>query len=526
MKEKIIMEKSFIKSLVASIAAILLMMTFTACSKDTNQTTTIKGVVVEKPVHQTSKMSSMEEMGSRGSGTGEAGGAGGAGGAAGGAPGAAGGAGAAGGPPGGFGGGSNSTPAVYIDNGKYSAGKSKAGVMTAGKTGDTYASGIKINGKEGDVGGVFVKGLGSEYTLADANIELAGDGSFGLAGPGSGASADDYATLTIRNSTITTSGENRNATAAQNHSILKVYNSTLTANGVPFEPNITNTEQKKQLEIDGNSRTHVTLSNSYSYFYYCTVIANGWAALSTDGAEGFVYLEANHCTVKTIKAGYGTYADMGCHVSINDSDFDVASMAGIMAGEADITFRNTKAKCGTYFVLMHSIGGPEELSYLKVTGGEIATKKPVVLIKSSNADISFDGVKMASESGILLKSVMSVDPQAAKAANTKGQEVYGIHATFKDMYAEGDIDHSVDKDNRNMTVYLESTTLKGAIKDARISINPLSKWIATADSNVTIIGNVDVSQIDAPAGVTINAVAGQSGTYKLKSGGALILKVS
>jgi len=492
-------------------------MTFAACSKDTNQTATIKGVVVEKPVHQPIKIQSMEDMASRGSG--EAGRAG--------TPGEAAGAGGpGGGAPGGFGGGSNSTPAVYIDNGKYSAGKSKAGVMTAGNLGDALASGVKINAKGGDIGGIYVKGLKSEYTISDANIELSGNGSFGLAGPGSGASADDYATLIIRNSTITTSGENRNATAAQNHSILKVYNSTLTANGVPFEPDITNTEQKKQLEIDGNSRTHVTLSNSYSYFYYCTVIAEGWAALSTDGAEGFVYLEANNCTIKTLKSGYGTYADMGCHVYINNSDFDVASMAGIMAGNADITFKDTKAKCGTYFALIHNIGTPDEYSALTVTGGEISTKSPVVLIKSANADISFDGVNMTSESGVLLKSAISVDPQSAKTAKTKAQEVYGIHATFKDMYVEGDIDHSADKEHRNMTVYLESTTLKGAIKDAQISINPRSKWIATADSNVIIVGSIDISQIDAPAGVTVTAVAGESGTHKLASGGTLILKAS
>lgn len=515
------MGKRYVKLLIALSAAAFFMMSFAACSKDAGQTTTIKGVVVEKPVHQPYKMPTMEDMmASRGSsadaGVGGAGGTGGA-------PGAAG---AAGGPPGGFGTPSKATPGVYIDNGRYSPGKSKAGVVSAGKTGDEFASGIKINAKDAEIGGVYVKGLNSEYTIADANIELAGDGGFGLGGPISGASAEDYATLTIRNSTITTSGKNRNATAAQNHSILKVYNSTLTANGVPFEPNITDTEQKKQLEIDGNSRTHVTLSNSYSYFYYCTVIADGWAALSTDGSEGFVYLEANNCTVKTLKSGYGTYADGMCHNYINRCDFDVASMAGIIAGEADITFKDTKAKCGTYFALIHSIGTPAEVSTLNVTGGEVACKSPVVLIKSANAIINFDAVKMASESGLLLKSTVSVDPQAAKSANTKGQKVYGIHATFKDMDVAGDIDHSVDKDNRTMTVYLDSTSLTGAIKDAYISINPLSKWTATADSNVTIVGSVNVSQLDAPAGVTITAIAGQSGTYKLASGGTLILKAS
>jgi hypothetical protein len=535
-KEKLMMRKRFAVLLIAMGPAILLMMTFASCGGAGNKTETIKGIVVEKPVHEPVQMQMppMAEMmgargergggaapGERGGAAGERGGAPGGAGGPGGAPGAPGGPGG----PGGFGA-SKSTPAVYIDNGRYWADKSKAGIVTAGKVGDALASGLKITSKDGDIGGVYVKGLGSEYTIANANIELSGNGGFGLGGPGSGASADDYATLIIRNSTITTNGESRNATAAQNHSILKVYNSTLTAHGVPFTPDITNTEQKKQLEIDGNSRAHVTLSNSYSYFYYSTIIADGWAALSTDGSEGFVYLEANNCKVQTVKAGYGTYADGMCHNLINNCDFDVASMAGIIAGEADITFKDTKAKCGTYFALIHSIGTPAEVSALKVTGGEIASKSPVVLIKSANADIKFDGVKMASESGILLKSTISVDPQAANAADPKGQKVYGIHATFKDMDVAGDIIHTEDKANRTMTVYLESTTLKGTIKDASISMNPLSKWIATADSNVTIVCSVAVSQIDAPAGVTINAVGGQSGTYKLASGGTLILKAS
>jgi hypothetical protein len=123
-------------------------------------------------------------------------------------------------------------------------------------------------------------------------------------------------------------------------------------------------------------------------------------------------------------------------------------------------------------------------------------------------------------------SSISVDPQPAKAADTKGQDVYGIQATFKDMYVEGDVDHSADKENRNMTVYLESTTLKGAVKDARISINPRSEWVATADSNFTIIGDVNVSQIDTPEGITINAVSSESGSYTLAGEGTLILKKS
>ena len=134
--------------------------------------------------------------------------------------------------------------------------------------------------------------------------------------------------------------------------------------------------------------------------------------------------------------------------------------------------------------------------------------------------------KVKSASGVLLESMVSVDPNAAKAAKTKGMNVYGIHAILKNMDLEGDVVHTGDKENRGMTIYLEGTTLKGAIKDASIKLNRLSKWTATADSNVTIIGDVEVSQIDAPASVTITAIASQSGTYKLASCGTLVLKTA
>jgi hypothetical protein len=416
-------------------------------------------------------------------------------------------------------------PAIRVVDGKYLAEKSTPSAVSAGKVTDKYSKDAKISAKTADVGGVYATGMGTEYILADATIVVDGDGPMGLGGPNGGAGADDHATMIIRNCNITTTGTWRTATSVQNYSVLKVYNSTLKANGVPFTPNFAATGQKTQLEIDGNSRCHVTLSNSSSYFYYSTIIAEGWAALSTDSSDGFVYLEANDCIVKTLTAGYGTYADGSCHNVLNRCTFDVAGMAGIMAGESDITFTEPKAKCGSYLALIHNIFDPYEVGTLKVIGGEVQTKKAAVLVKSANADILLDGVKVKSEIGVLIKSTMSVDPNAAKAAKTKGMNVYGIHAILKDMDVAGDILHE-DKENRGMTIYLEATTLKGTIKDASIKLNRLSKWTATADSNVTIIGDVEVSQIDAPAGVTITAVASQAGTYKLASCGTLVLKTA
>ena len=467
----------------------------TTCHKGVNQTATIKGVVAQKPMHATlpseKVMEGVHEL------------------------------------PNGMTAPSKATPAVYVENGKLSPGNSKTGAVTAGSVGDTSASGVKITTSEGDVGGVFVKGPGTEYLLADANIDLSGDGvgSGGL-GPAQGCEAgveQGYATLTIRNCTITTSGRSRNATSATNHGILKVYNSTLAAYGVPFTPDV-NSRVMQLVGIDGNSRCHVTMGNSYSYFYYSTIISGGWGALSMDCSDGFAYQEVNHCKVRTITSGYGTYSDNGCHNYVNSCDFDVASMAGVIEGEADLTFKDTKAKCGSYFALIRGGGVPGHVGTLSVTGGDIACKSAGILVKSANANILLDGVKFNSESGILLKSATDLDPDFALAAHTKGEKVFGIHATLRNMDVTGDVVHTEDMDNRSMTVYLEGTTLRGAIKDAAISMNRFGKWVATSDSNVTIVGEVDVSQIDAPAGVTISAVASQSGTYKLASCGTLILK--
>ena len=291
------------------------------------KSTTIKGLTVEKPVHTPAPWppTAMAGGGAPGGGAGMPGG--GAGAPGGGAPG---GAGAPGGMPGGAPSGpsdipdggmpgaiAKATPAIYVEDGRRAEDKSSPSAVSEGKVTDQYSKGAKISSKTAEVGGVFTTGIGTEYVLADATIDLNGSASMGLGGPNTGASAEDYATLVIRNCTITTTGKWRAATAAQNHSVLKVYNSTLKTSGVPFKPDFTTSGQKTQLEIDGNCRCHVTLSNSYSYFYYSTIVAEGWAALSTDSSDGFVYLEANDCTVKTLTSGYGTYADGGCHNVIN-----------------------------------------------------------------------------------------------------------------------------------------------------------------------------------------------------------------
>jgi hypothetical protein len=410
-------------------------------------------------------------------------------------------------------------PAIYIENGKYNAEKSKSDLVSGGNVEDSAASEIKISASGDTCGGVFVSGEGPEYTLSNAEIELTGDVE-GLGGASAGAGVDDHGTLVLKNVSITATGSGRNTISATNNSTLKVYNSTLIGHDAPFDAGDHSTHVSQALEINGNSRTTITMQNSYTYLYDSTIVADGWGALSTDAGGDFVYLEANNCKVKTVSSGYCAYADLQCHDTFNNCEFDSAAMAVIIAGVGDATFNDTRANCETYFALMHCVtGSPTEVGTLNVTGGQIVCKSPAVIIKSHNADLNFDGVTLATESGVLIKTMVNPDPNATP---TEGKTVYGIHASFKDMEVAGDIIH--EDTDRILSVDLKSTTLRGAMKNACLMLDAASKWVATGDSSITLVGSVSRGQIDAPEGVTVTALASETGTMNLPGGGTLILK--
>ncbi|OOM73468.1 hypothetical protein CLPUN_45510 [Clostridium puniceum] len=419
--------------------------------------------------------------------------------------------------------------AVYVKDNKYISEQSTQAAVSYGTVADTFAKNIKIISDTESSNGLYVTGSKSNYILQNSKIMLSGNGSNDFAGVGAGAMVNGGGTLILKNANITTNGCIRSAVAATDHSILKVYDSTLISNGGTLPSDYQSKigpgmmEPPEGLEVTGTARTCLTMNNSKSYYYNSTIIADGWGALSTDSAGGYVYLEANKCNIKTIKDGYGAYADNGCHDVFNDCKFNSAAMAVIMAGENDVTFKNTDATCGTYFAMMHCVmGSTSDKGTLNVTGGNIKTSDAAVLVKSDNADIIIDGARIVSKNGTLIKSIINSDPNRTKVPT--GETVYGIKATLKNMVLQGNILH--EDTERSMSITLMGTTLKGKIKDASIYIDADSKWIATEDSNVvTLAGSFDVSKIDAVNGVTITATASSGctlkGSYKLASGGTL-----
>lgn len=381
---------------------------------------------------------------------------------------------------------------------------------------------LKVVGYDGKDGGVYCEGENTDAVIENAYITLEGDGR-GVGGPDTGVSARKGATVTIKNAVINGYGRSRFCTTAETGSRLYVYDSVLWSHGQPWgegyepiaEPMAT---PPSSLLIEGNSRAHCTMTNSYSYFYDSKIICDGWGALSTEGAEGFLYLEANDCDIIATKRGYGAYADPDCHVYFNRCNFDVADMSIILAGKGDSHFSECVCQNGTYFALVHNVNGlPEEVGELEVKDSQISAGKEAVLVRSENADLRFTRCELSSDTGIILRTEENDDP----ARTLPSGNPFGIDAAFEEMRLEGDILH--EDAARDLRVTLTKTYLTGAIRGAHLSMDTRSFWYADRDSEVTFTGDVFLNQIDAPLGVEIRAKGEKAGEYDLHSGGKLIV---
>lgn len=411
--------------------------------------------------------------------------------------------------------------AIYVQNGSISKEKSRLNAVYTGIPEPRHIRNVSIVSYDGQVGGIFVEGPAA-VEITDTAVSLSGDSTV-LGGPDSGVAVVEHGDLTIRDSVIETSGRCRSATIAEQYSTLRVYNSYLSSHGIPYGEGIEKpvgfmATPPGALEIDGNTRTHCTLSNSRSFFYDSTIVADGWAALSTDGAEGYVYLEANRCRIFTTKRGYGAYSDSECHVYFHDCHLNVADMAAIVAGNSDMTFTETRANCGTYFALLHSIGRQDEVSDLTVENCKVHTEKEAFLIKSCNTVVTLRNSDIQSESEVLIRTVINDDEKAVKYPD---KDVYGIHIELADMTVNGAVLHQ--DAGREMWLNLSSTILKGAVQNAILSMDAGSFWYATADSSVVLQSDILTAQIDAPKGVTVHAIGIKAEKVTLASGGMLVI---
>jgi hypothetical protein len=418
--------------------------------------------------------------------------------------------------------------AIQIKDGAYLAEKSRPAAVSGRLASAGSATGIRIASDADAFNGLIVNGKTSSFTLANSSIELSGKGTSDFDGVAAGVLANDGATLVLRNVRITTNGVVSTAATNTGGATLKVYNSTLISHGGPLPSGYVRRigpgmqEPPTPLGITGDARAHLTMGRAKSYFYDSTIIADGWGALSTDATGGYVYLEANNCDIRTLRSGYGTYADGGADVVFNRSRVDTASFTGIIAGNGKFTFNDITARSGGNLVMMHNVMAPvpTEVGTLTINGGTLASRDAAIVVKSANAEITIDHAKILPGNGDLVLSVPNDDANATKV---NGRKVPGVTVHLRNATLEGNL-LRLDTE-RGMTVDLTNTSLKGVIREATVSMDTASRWTATADSKLGLAGPIDVARINAPAGVTIEASAdadtGLHGSYRLAGGGTL-----
>lgn len=385
--------------------------------------------------------------------------------------------------------------------------------------------GLTIRSDEGPQNGMYIKG-GEKCVISASTVEMSGNGVNDFMGIGTGAMVDESGELVLRNCEITTNGVVRPCTVATRGGVLRVYGCKLTANGgtlpdgYTFRPGPGMLVPPPALGIGGNCRAHLSMDHSSTYFYDSEITAEGWGALSTDAGNGYVYLEANRSTLRVRTPGYGAYADGDCHVTLNDCLVETATHCVIMAGLSEVTMRNVAARSGKYFAMIHNVMGvPTEVAEMTVTGGDVETGQECILIKSANTYLDLTGVTMKSDCHVLLRTVINSDECATKVGE---HPVFGNNVVFSDMELKGDILN--EDEERTLTVTLNGTSLEGTVQGAYLAMNQSSAWIATGDSTVVLMGDVQRTQIDAASGITITAGAGEGCTLKsgiLPSGGTL-----
>lgn len=400
----------------------------------------------------------------------------------------------------------------------------------SGEITDTEMKNASYKTEEVCLNGLYIGG-DSVYSIRDSKFDMTGYGINDFAGIGSAVMVNDTAKCEMENVDIVTHGVIRPCTTVTGNGTLIVRNCVLDAKGgkIPesYVPRVASgmMEPPPGLKLGGNCRTHLSMGNSRAYFYDSKILAHSWAALSTDGSDGDLYLEANNCDVICDTVGYATYADGGCHNVLNDCRVSVDTHVAIIAGDAWVKMNNCTVKSNQYGAMLHGIRGHHtETTECHIVGGTWDVGEALFFVKSREVYLKLDGTKVKTGK-YLIHSVVNDDPAKTEVPEELKLKTYGVNAIFANGDYEGDIIH--EDTDRTMNLSLQNATVKGVIEDAYVKLDG-AKWYATGDSHICLVGAATPEQMDAPEGVTISAVAGEGcglmGEYILASGGKLIVK--
>ena len=413
--------------------------------------------------------------------------------------------------------------AVFIGDGDLDSDRSDQGAIHRGRPGATEGRGLDIRSATKDFNGIVVIGDKARFRLVDSVVTLRGNGSNDFAGLASGALVD-RGLLTLDGVRIRTHGLISSAVTATNHGVLRVTRSTLESGGAPlpagYKPMLGPGMMSPPpgLGIEGTARTIVLLDNSDSFFRNTKIIGHGWGALSSDGANGYLYVQLDDCDVEMTANGYAAYFDYGARAVFNTSRMRSKGVGAFMAGAANLTLNQSDIVAERDAFIFHSVLVKEsDIGTMSVTGGRISAGGAIARVRSANAEMVFDGVDLVSRSGDLIVTEVNPDFFATKVTRRPP----GVRVTFRNLSAQGAV-RATDGE-RALELTLSKAQLEGPLDRVILDLDRQSRWKATANSSVTLVEAADLSRIDAAPGATIRARAldGNVVAGMLPSGGRI-----
>jgi len=398
---------------------------------------------------------------------------------------------------------------IVINDGNYQVGGDKDYYTVYSNINNDYLGTSLTSGKNN-------LGRYNSVLLFSLNENVTADTTTGS----SGIDADNNALVHLDNVYMQVDGAQRyvDSTFADAKKIINDSYLVSTGDATRFTDDITLPFSNAALLIDGAARTNFSINNSDTYYFNSTVIAEGWAALSTDACSD-LNLYAYNTTAKAINGGYATYADFNCHVQLFGSDLEAAEIGAIISksglltvldgqsassdilvyNKGDTTTAGSVIRGGRNAIMIHAPdmrgeGLPAvDYGYITVKNSTLTTSKQLVttfdyqqygdaiqsyvdytsgdliLVKSTSGDIKLENATLNSYNGVLVRTILNSDRMGnfiAAGDNEKRTAegeliVKPLSISLKDMSTQGDILHQDYQ--RNMELTLASASLIGQI---------------------------------------------------------------
>ena len=386
---------------------------------------------------------------------------------------------------------------VYIENGARAPekeyGTNSTITVTPSIDADTTSiSGVNVSSGTYSDAFLVATGADSKSTISRATITMgATNVEGGSAGPAVSVGPD--ASVVLDNVNIVADGSLRYAAYVVETGKLVVKNSVLESTGAAPGDGGSEPASNSPLLIYGMSRTNMSVGESLTYYLNTHVIAEGWAALSTDSAtSNGLNLYAYNTNSEAINGGYATYADTDCNVHLYGCTLQSPEIGAIISKSGNINVQSGASVDDT----TASFLGTEDATTTDgtvVTGGRNA-------IMLHAPDMMGEGLR-ATDTGVLTvnNSTLATDTVLSNNAVTDYAEKYGEAVG---AYVEHIMGSTILVKSTSTNITLDSATLESSsdvLIHTVLNNDSMGNFLNENDADDASVDNVNITMSNMSA---------------------------